>query len=211
MNDDPYIYPHTEILKNIFNERNEERFKQIEADYTGFRIREFMDSPVKGTYDLSHLCRLHQYIFQDIFEWAGQTRTINIEKAESVLGGLSIEYSDAADIKTHLDAALDNLNTINWKTVDIDKQAELFSRCMTAIWKVHPFREGNTRTIVTFCCDFADRHKFPLDRALFKDNSVYVRTALVAASAVFHDLGDKSNLEFLIRIVRDALERGRSQ
>jgi hypothetical protein len=43
---------------------------------------------------------------------------------------------------------------------------------------------------------------------LFKDNSVYVRTALVAASAVFHDLGDKSNLEYLIRIVRDAIELG---
>ncbi len=113
MNDDPYIYPHTEILKNIFNERNEERFKQIEADYTGFRIRELMDSPIKGAYGFSHLCQLHQYIFQDIFDWAGQIRTINIEKAESVLGGLSVEYSDALAIKTHLDASLKNLNTIN--------------------------------------------------------------------------------------------------
>jgi len=208
MNDDPYVYPCTEILQNIFNERNEDKFRQIEADYTGFRIRELMDSPVKGSYDLSHLCRFHQYIFQDIFEWAGLIRVINMEKAESVLGGLSVEYSDTAKIKTHLNSALTHLNEIHWPAIKIDEQARKFSLCLAEIWKVHPFREGNTRTIVTFCCDFADHHGFPLDRELFKNNSVYVRTALVAASAVFHDIGDKSNPEYLIRIVRDAIERG---
>jgi cell filamentation protein len=95
---DPYVYPGTETLKNLFCVRDGERLKAIEADYTGFRIRELMDSPVQGGYDLFHLCRLHQYLFQDIFEWAGRIRTINIEKPESVLGGLSIEYSDQQDI-----------------------------------------------------------------------------------------------------------------
>jgi cell filamentation protein len=208
VNDDPYVYPQTETLKNTFNERDEERFRQIEADYTGFRIRELMDSPIKGQYNLHHLCRIHQYIFQDIYEWAGQIRVINIEKAESVLGGLSVEYSNTADIENHLNSALTQLNETKWPALKIDEQARKFSQCLAEIWKVHPFREGNTRTIVTFCCDFADRYNFPMDRVLFKNNSVYVRTALVAASAIFHDLGDKSNPEYLIRIVRDAIERG---
>ncbi len=89
MNDDPYVYPHTEILQNKFGERDEDRFRRIEADHTGLRIRELMDSPIEGPYDLSHLYHLHQYIFQDILEWAGHIRKINIEKAEKVLGGLS--------------------------------------------------------------------------------------------------------------------------
>ncbi len=166
MSDDPYVYPHTEILQNKFGERDEDRFRRIEADYTGLRIRELMDSPIEGHYDLSHLCRLHQYIFQDIFEWAGHIRKINIEKTEKVLGGLSVEYSDIADIEIHSNAALAHLNETNWQTLDTDKKAQQFSRCMAAIWKVHPFREGNTRTIVTFCCDFADYHEFPLNREL---------------------------------------------
>jgi cell filamentation protein len=95
---DPYVYPGTETLKNLFGERDEERLKEIEADYTGFRIRELMDSPAQGDYGFSHLCRLHQHIFQDIFEWAGNIRTINIEKPESVLGGLSVEYSNVTEI-----------------------------------------------------------------------------------------------------------------
>jgi cell filamentation protein len=208
---DPYLYPGTETLKNIFDERDEERLKAIEADYTGFRIRELMDFPVHGTYDLAHLCRLHQYIFQDIYEWAGSIRTINMEKAKSVLGGLSIEYSDVSDIERHLDSALHQLCETGRQNLNITGKAENFSRCMAELWKVHPFREGNTRTVVTFCCDFADCNKFPLDRKLFKDNSAYLRTALVAASAVFQDLEDRAKPEYLIRIVQDAIERGQSK
>jgi cell filamentation protein len=123
MNDDPYVYPHTEILKNKFDEQDENRFRQIEADYTGLRIRELMDSPIEGHYDLSHLCRLHQYIFQDIFEWAGDIRKINMEKAEKVLGGLSVEYSDIADIEKYL-------NETDCQTLNTDKKAQEISQCM---------------------------------------------------------------------------------
>ncbi len=85
-----------------------------------------------------------------------------------------------------------------------------FSRFMSDLWKVYPFREGNTRTIITFSCNYAKKEGFPLDTDLLKDNSDYVRNALVAATAVFHDLGDKSNLEYLIRIIKDAIEKGRN-
>ncbi|MDR2160986.1 MAG: Fic family protein [Desulfovibrio sp.] len=205
---DPYVYPGTETLKNLFGERDEERLKAIEADYTGFRIRELMDFPVQGIYNLSHLCLIHQYIFQDIYEWAGSIRTINMEKPESVLGGLSIEYSDVSKIERHLHSALLQLCETDWQSLNITGKADNISRHMAEIWKVHPFREGNTRAVVTFCCDFADCNKFPLDRALFKENSAYVRTALVAASAVFQDLGDRAKPEYLIKVVQDAIECG---
>jgi len=65
--------------------------------------------------------------------------------------------------------------------------------------------EGNTRTVITFCCDFAEKNGFPLNRELFKDNSQYVRRALVAASAVFHDLGDLSQPQHLFQITLDAI------
>jgi cell filamentation protein len=205
---DPYLYPGTETLENLFGERDEERLGKIEADYTGFRIRELMDVPVQGSHDVHHLCGIHRYIFQDIFEWAGEIRTINMEKPESVLGGLSVEYADITKIRQRLELSLSHLQKVDWGSLNIPDKAESFSRRMADIWKIHPFREGNTRTVVTFCCDFADSHDFPLDRELFKDNSAYVRAALVAASAVFHGIGDKSNIEYLVRIVQDAIERG---
>jgi len=51
--------------------------------------------------------------------------------------------------------------------------------------------------------------KDPLDRALFKDHSAYVRRALVASSAFFKDLGDKRKPEFLINFIHDAIDRAR--
>ncbi|HZK61223.1 MAG TPA: hypothetical protein VFC41_04050 [Anaerovoracaceae bacterium] len=89
--------------------------------------------------------------------------------------------------------------------------AENFSRCLTKLWKIHEFHEGNTRMVVTFCCQFADSKGFPIVSKLFEENSAYVRTSLVAASAIFKDLGNKSKPEYLIRIVRDSLEKSMSK
>ena len=50
-------------------------------------------------FDFSALCDMHRYIFQDIYEWVGEIRVINIEKSEPASGGISIEYSDCFDIE----------------------------------------------------------------------------------------------------------------
>jgi cell filamentation protein len=76
---------------------------------------------------------------------------------------------------------------------------------------VHPFREGNTRAVTHFCCQYADKHGILIDDSLFAENSAYLRNALVAASAFFDDLGDKSKPEYLRRIVFDAMQRGQAQ
>jgi len=76
---------------------------------------------------------------------------------------------------------------------------------MALLWKIHPFREGNTRTVINFCCDMARKNGILIKRELFEENSLYVRNALVAANAIFKDIGDKSNCEYLQRIVFDAM------
>jgi len=192
-------------LINLFNATDETVLNSIEADYTSLRIKELLDNPIKGNFDLQHLCKIHKFIFQDIYEWAGKIRIINIEKAEEALSGLSIEYSDVFEIVKHSGSVLFKLNSICWNSINITQKAILFAESMTDIWKIHPFREGNTRTIIVFCCDFAERNGFPLNRDLFKDNSAYVRRALVASSAFFKDMGDKRKPEFLTNFIHDAI------
>ena len=202
---DPYLYPDSETLINLFDERDEQKLAEIEAAYTTLRLRQLCDESEKGVFNFKHLCQIHQFIFQDIFHWAGQPRIINIEKAEAALGGISVEYSNVNDITNHATAVCEKMNNLSWELLHADEKAEQFSKYMAELWKVHPFREGNTRTIITFCCDFAEQKGFPLNRELFKDNSIYVRRALVAASAIFTDMGDLSQPQHLIRIVRDAI------
>ena len=204
---DPYLYPNSDILKNLFNETNESKFNVIEADYTSLRIKELLDNPISGEFNLEHLYKIHKYIFQDIFDWAGLQRKINIEKAEEALLGLSIEYADVFDIERQVESALLKLNSVDWNILNNEKKAIVFAEHMSNIWKIHPFREGNTRTVIIFCCDFAEKKGFPLDRELFKDNSAYVRRALVASSAVFNTFGDRRKTEFLINFIYDAIQR----
>ena len=49
-----------------------------------------------------------------------------------------------------MEAALKELNQVNWEVLDISETAELFSKLIARVWQIHPFREGNTRTIITF-------------------------------------------------------------
>jgi cell filamentation protein len=204
---DPYLYPDSQTLINLFDEKNEDRLDKIEADFTGFRLRQLVEYPVRGKFDFAHLCAVHQFVFQDIFAWAGKPRTVNIQKAEAALGGLSVEYSDFKSIKSEVINACSNLNNIDWNHLLLKEKAEKFAKLMAVIWKIHPFREGNTRTVITFCCDFAEKHGFPLNRDLFKDNSTYVRRALAAANAVLKDFGDRSKPQYLIDITYDAISR----
>ena len=203
---DPYVYPGTDTLKNILGIQDKNLLDDAEADYVSLRLRELAEHPLSGDYGVSHFAKMHKYIFQDIYGWAGEFRTINIEKEEPALGGLSIEYSDRAEIEDDLVETLRKMNSRSWADLTPGDRMKCFSEDLAAIWKVHAFREGNTRLVVTFCCQFIEAQGIPINRTIFERNSIYVRTALVAYSAVFHDLGDLSKKEYLERIIGDALE-----
>ena len=160
---DPYLYPNTEILINKHNIKDEKNISEMEAEYVSLRLKQIAESPLLGNYDFQHFCEFHRWIFQDMYEWAGAPRTINIEKAEPALGGISIEYTEFGEIESITTQVLEKMKSINWSKLTLE------------------------------------------------ENSAYVRTSLVAASAIFKDLGDKSKPEYLIRIVRDSLEKDMSK
>ena len=205
---DQYLYPHTDILKNLADIRDREILSCMEAEYTSIRLAELVIGESVSRFDFVSLCDMHYYIFQDIYEWAGKIRIINIEKPEPALGGISIEYSDCFDIEKDATFVLNKMNQYAWEKASLEEVAKIFSQYLAELWKVHPYREGNTRTVITFCSQFIESRGFYIDSDLFKDNAQYMRTALVAASALFSDLGDKRKPEYLEKIVLDALERG---
>jgi cell filamentation protein len=202
---DPYLYKDVPVLINKLGIKDQKLLDNAEADYVVYRLKDLALNPLSGDYHTSHLLRMHEYIFQDIFEWAGQPRTISIYKEEDVLGGQSIEYSDPFDIMQDLHYVLADMRAKKWMDMRRSMLATEFCASFAKLWKIHPFREGNTRTTVTFCCQFADEMGFPINRKLFEDNSRYVRTALVAYNAYFADGSNFSKKEYLEKIVYDAL------
>jgi cell filamentation protein len=99
--------------------------------------------------------------------------------------------------------ALENLNGTDWASLGVHETAKIFAKLTAALWQTHPFREGNTRTIITFATQFAEAHGFRMDKSLLKDSAAYVRDALVKASD-----GEYSEYEYLTKIFEDAIRRG---
>ena len=167
-------------------------------------------------FGIDYLKNIHKYILDDIYDWAGEFRTVPMEKPERVLDGQSVEYAYPTEILEKTKHALHKLNAINWNAQQLDDKAmnfskliaELwqvhpFSKLIAELWQVHPFRDGNTRTITTFAFRFADERGFGMQRSLLLDHFTYVRDSLVMAS-----LGEYSEYNYLYRIVKDGIQRG---
>lgn len=202
---DPYLYGNTEVLQNKLDIRTQDGLNDAEADYVVYRLKELAMNPLPGEYNTEHLLKMHHYIFQDLYEWAGEPRIIAIYKEEDVLGGMSVEYSDPFDIVKDIHNILSDMRGKPWKDMDRKRATVEFCDSLARLWKVHPFREENTRTTITFCCQYADAVGLKINRELFEKNSRYVRTALVAYNAYFADGSNFSKREYLEKIVYDAM------
>ena len=80
MSDRIYCYPNSDVLINKLNIRDNDLLSEAERKLTMLRISDLIDTPIKGEFDLEHLKQIHKYIFQDIYCWAGEIRTVDISK-----------------------------------------------------------------------------------------------------------------------------------
>lgn len=200
---DPYLYDDVPVLKNLLHIKEAEALEQAEADITYLRLYDIDGAVAEMPFDFSRLLAIHHHIFRDLYEWAGASRSIQIVKGERVLGGDTVRYSQPDCIERDCAAVLQRLNNTNWTCLGIHETAEAFAKLIAALWQCHPFREGNTRTVITFATQFAEAHGFRMDKTLLKDSAAYVRDALVKASD-----GEYSEYDYLIRIFEDAIRRG---
>ena len=63
-----------------------------------------------------------------------------------------------------------------------DAFAEHFASFISGLWQIHPFREGNTRTVAVFAIKYLRSMRYDVTNALFKEKSWYFRNALVRAN-----------------------------
>jgi cell filamentation protein len=139
-NSDPYLYPGANVLKNLRGLTDPGPLRRFEARQTHRRIAELIDTPIPGNFDLAHLKAIHRYIFEDVYEWAGQFRTVNISKGGHLFG-LSA-FLEPALLQTMNKLAAENY-LMNFDAARFAGRAAWFLGELNA---AHPFREGNGRT-----------------------------------------------------------------
>ena len=135
---DKYVYPGTSVLINKFNCRDAEKLREIEALSTGGNLAYLQLHPIKGKYDFKHLKDIHHFIFQDMYDWAGQIRTIDIGK-----GNL---FCRAQFIESYAESVFgDFLSTCYEARSDRERFVVVFAKHYADMNALHPFREGNGR------------------------------------------------------------------
>ena len=152
---DPYCYPNSRTLKNKFDIRDYDELLEAERRLTKYRTRELFENPIIGSFDLLHLQKIHAYLFQDLYDWAGEIRTVDIAKGDLFCRVFTIE-SEANRIFTELknEKYLKNLSV-----TDFGKRLAYYFGEINAL---HPFREGNGRTQREFIRQLAFQNNYYL-------------------------------------------------
>lgn len=194
---DPYLYDDVPVLRNLPEIKDAERLKLVEGDLTKMSMG-IVYARDYEKFNTETLQDIHRTIFGGLYEWAGEFRTIPIMKPEEVLGGDTVRYAMPGEIKKQLDAASKEIAKLK---VTGEKKVLLFKivRITASIWQTHPFREGNTRSVIAFSVLLAAKLGVKLDYALFAKHAAYVRNALVWCTQ-----GIYSKYEYLERIYFDA-------
>ena len=196
---DLYLYDDAPILRNKLDIHDEKTLDLIEAEQSRANMMILYE---QGFHDFSPagLCEIHRFLFDDVYEWAGKYRVINIEKRERLLAGRSVWYSNDENISDDLEEAFSIIVAKPWADFSREEFVQQLSRYFPRIWQVHPFREGNTRTIVMMMALFVEEHGYFMDQELLTASAGYVRDAFVMAS-----LDQFSEYEHLEKILLDAV------
>ena len=165
---DPYVLEDG-TLKNLLGITDYEELKNAEKDIGYVKLLN-AEEVLQTKCDINLLKSIHKHIFEDIFDWAGKFRTVPIYKQEVVIPGISLEYTRPENIEKELNQKLDEMNSYDWKNKGIDEITKQFTWYLAKIWRVHPFRDGNTRTTLTFANIFAKQYGFDMDMSTMLDN-----------------------------------------
>jgi cell filamentation protein len=157
---DPYLDPATGVLRNLVGARNQVALDTIESDLVFARVMQLLDHPPEPTGDLDELCAIHRHLFQDVYDWAGKPRTVDIRKnvsgAEFFIAWSRIPIA-AVYVAEQLrrDHALRGLPRHRF----VARLAHHYGEFNY----VHPFREGNGRTHRVFWGRVAQTAGWQLD------------------------------------------------
>ena len=138
---DPYLIPHTRVLKNKLNVQTQEDLDFFENDLVSVRSYKLYENlpHVEGT--VKQLQWIHHYLFQDVYDWAGQIRTIDMSKG----GGEPFHPLEYMGVGIrYCEQTLKNDNLLQGLSIDefISKLSVNYNNFNV----LHPFREGNGRT-----------------------------------------------------------------
>jgi cell filamentation protein len=154
---DPYAWADSECLANKLGILDSEVLQQVEARLASIRDVQASRMTIPGNYGLAHLQKFHRVLFGDVYEWAGQTRSVDISKPGA-------RFCHWRYIEDQVSATLGPLAAEGYL---VGYNQEAFLRSLAHYYGElnvrHPFREGNGRTVRAFLRQLAAAAGYQLD------------------------------------------------
>ncbi len=179
-----------ELIKSYYEEKATresaaggffEGSRQSEADLVSLRIAELIQE--EGfVFSAQQILSINKRLFGGIYKHAGQIRDYNITKAEWVLNGASVGYGNSLELKEMLEYDIDREKTFKYEGLSMDEIISHLARFTSDLWQIHPFGEGNTRTVAVFLIKYLKTFGFDVTNDIFAENAWYFRNALVRAN-----------------------------
>lgn len=117
-------------------------------------MAELLSHPIQGKFDLKHLCVMHRHLFQDVYDWAGELRAVDISRGAS-------RFANFNQIEAYLTGQLSGIAKEGFlQGLKPDAFVSRLAHYMGEINAAHPFREGNGRVQRLFCTQLAEQAGF---------------------------------------------------
>jgi len=154
MSDDPYVYPDSDVLRNLPGIRDQTALDKFERVAVALRVEQGVPT---GRFDLNHLKAIHHHLFQDVYPWAGEIRSVRMSKGDSAF--LPARFIETGMRDVH--ARVQSRNHLR----ELDRQTFVkeVATIIGDLNHIHPFREGNGRTQMHYLLQLANQAGHPLD------------------------------------------------
>ncbi len=195
MSDKKYCYPESDVLRNKLDIQDKNKLFEAEKKLTFARLQKLQSEPINGKFDFEHLKAIHEYIFQDIYDWAGKERTVDIGKGNLFCTVPCIqEYATSVFNKYYSQCYANKDNFEDFIRAFADNYGDLNA--------LHPFREGNGRAQREFA------RLICLDCGYDFDLSCTTHKEMLEASRLSFDKGDSSGfIKIFLKAVTPHSER----
>jgi len=201
-------YEIEELLYKKYKDENIEVGRQKEADIVSTRIVALLqeDGFTLSPVTLKHI---HKFLFEGIYSHAGEFRKYNISKNEPILGGRSVKYANYQMIEDTFAYDFEQEKRKSYAGLSSEEVIKRIAEFTSAIWQVHAFGEGNTRTTAVFIQKYLNYMGFQVDNSLFLENSLYYRNALVRSNYGSYNEGVVPTNKWLERFYENLLFGGK--
>lgn len=132
-------YEGTTCLVNKLGIRDEKRLSEVEAQITFAKAVMLEETPIDDDFGFEHFKKIHEFLLCDLYEWAGQVRTIDISKKRT-------KFLDAASIESIGTRCFAKVKDGYFENLSFDEFVKRIAEFYNDVNYIHPFREGNGRT-----------------------------------------------------------------